>query len=65
MENNNLLSRQQKLDRCLHFNKDKRLPKVEVNRSEYIKSFKGYKELINEIGTEFIAADGRKVREVL
>lgn len=60
--NNKSLSREQKRERFERLNQRKQI-KVTVDKNAYIEAFKGYNEFFNSISTEFVAEDGRLVRE--
>lgn len=62
--NNKALSRKQKLERFERHHKAKRL-EIKVDIQAYIKAYETYGEIYNKIATEFVAENGRKVKEVV
>lgn len=62
--NNKALSRKQKLERFERYHKAKDI-NVNLDKKAYIKAYESYGEIYNKIATEFVAENGRKVREVV
>ena len=62
MENNTRLTREQKMERFDKLNKRKSI-KVTVDEKAYAEAFDGYMDFYNEFAVEFVAEDGRVVRE--
>jgi hypothetical protein len=64
MENNILLTREQKLNRSMAY-KRKTIEHFNIDKVAYAKAYEGYNALYGEISCTVTLANGKKVREVL